>query len=191
METWKEIEGFNGRYEVSNLGNVRNKQTGNILNGRYSKSGYQFVGLSKVPKREAYKNYAVHRLVANAFISNPENKPEVNHIDNNPSNNKVENLEWVTHKENMKWANIQGRLRQTEESRAKIIKGKEKFTKPVIATDKDGNEYYFKKLNDVKDYGIQPSKVTLCCQGKRNKTNNMTWRYADGDMELIYSKTPQ
>ena len=96
IEVWKDIEGYD-KYEVSTLGNVRNKNTGRILKSA-NKGGYLCVGLSN----KVTKTYQVHRLVALAFIPNPENKPQVNHKDKNGLNNKLSNLEWNTIEENNK-----------------------------------------------------------------------------------------
>jgi hypothetical protein len=93
-ETWKNIEDFEN-YEVSNLGRIKNTKTGRILKPCKS-GGYIVVGLSKTK----VKTMQLHRLVAKAFIPNPENKPHVNHIDKNPLNNNVTNLEWNTALEN-------------------------------------------------------------------------------------------
>jgi len=93
-EEWKDIADYEN-YEVSNLGNVRNKNTGRILKS-YNKGGYSVVGLSNIKT----KSFQVHRLVCQAFISNPENKPQVNHIDKNGLNNNVMNLEWNSVLEN-------------------------------------------------------------------------------------------
>ena len=93
-EEWKDILDYEN-YEVSNLGNVRNKKTGRILKS-YNKGGYAVVGLSKITG----KIFPVHRLVCQAFIPNPENKPQVNHKDKNGLNNNVSNIEWNTVLEN-------------------------------------------------------------------------------------------
>lgn len=106
-ELWKTIIGFEGIYEVSSLGNVRGLQRivrgvvvpEKIMSPRVCVKGYKSVGLNK---NGVQYHKSVHRLVANAFIPNPDNKPCVNHIDGNPSNNKIENLEWATHRENRK-----------------------------------------------------------------------------------------
>ena len=96
-ELWKKIELSN--YEVSNLGKVRNSNTGKILKGRNTQSGYEQVSI-KFLNEEKFKNQYVHRLVAQSWLDNPLNKKEVNHIDGNKSNNIFTNLEWVTPSEN-------------------------------------------------------------------------------------------
>lgn len=88
-------------YEISNTGQVRNKNTKQILHQYFDKCGYLMTFLS-IPGREKGKQFKVHRLVAFSFIPNPEDKPEVNHIDGLKNNNHVNNLEWVTSSENQK-----------------------------------------------------------------------------------------
>lgn len=119
-EVWKDINGYEDLYQVSNYGNVKSKNKIPKYKGQsYLKSrvlkqdivkrnhtNYRRVTLCKNGK---CKGYQVHRLVAGHFIPNPENKCCVNHIDNNGENNKVTNLEWVTQKENMQHSIKQGR----------------------------------------------------------------------------------
>lgn len=115
-ETYKDIEGYEGLYQVSNYGKVigllRNKEL-----KADSSSGYKRVTLSK---NGITTRYLIHRLVATAFIFNLNNKPHINHIDNNPSNNHTDNLEWVNHSENMTHAHKQGRLANIEASNAAV-----------------------------------------------------------------------
>ena len=97
METWKDIKGFEGHYQVSSIGNVKNIRTNSPLKKCKENSGYYVVYLSKVGKS---KRFFIHRLIAESFVENKENKPFVNHIDGNKENNDISNLEWVTTAEN-------------------------------------------------------------------------------------------
>lgn len=141
-EIWKDIVGYENKYQVSNFGRVRSlkretKNTGifgkseivilkeKILKPRTSKSkglktGYYRVALQK---NGIVKNFCVHKLVAEAFIQNPENKSQVDHIDTDISNNKVENLRWCSQKENNNNQKTRIHLSQS------ILKSKEKSSK--------------------------------------------------------------
>lgn len=119
IEIWKDIEGYEGLYQVSNMGNVKSlnyKRSGKerLLKPRKNKLGYMFVGLYKDNKP---KNFRVHRLVAMTFLENPNNLSCVNHKDENPSNNHVDNLEFCTHEYNMNYGTI-------KERKSKKMKGK-------------------------------------------------------------------
>ena len=95
-EIWKDIEGLEGLYQVSTKGRVRSLRGKNIkiLKQSSTTSGYLFIRLF-------YKTYYVHRLVANAFIPNPNNLSDVDHIDNNKKNNNISNLQWLSHRDNI------------------------------------------------------------------------------------------
>lgn len=97
MEIWKEIKGYEGLYEVSSEGRVKSlgRKPG-IMKPGLSR-GYLKIGLVKDGIKSMFR---IHRLVAGAFIPNPDDKPEVDHIDGDRKNNRVENLRWMTHKEN-------------------------------------------------------------------------------------------
>ena len=110
-EIWKDIPGFEGRYQVSNIGNIRSLQD-NHGNERIqaratwvSSKGYQYVQLFV---KDVRHNVSVHHAVASAFIPNPEKKYTVNHKDGNKLNNQVTNLEWMTYSENLKHAHATG-----------------------------------------------------------------------------------
>ena len=128
-EEWKAIQGYEGIYEVSNFGNVRsvdryldckiknvNKHLwkGRIISQQKRKDGRLTVALYSHSKR---KRMLVHRVVADAFIPNPNNYPCINHKDENPANNKVENLEWCTYKYNNNYGTFAERRRKTMEEK--------------------------------------------------------------------------
>lgn len=104
MEQWRNVVGYNGKYLVSNEGRVKNAKTGRVLKELITHTGYVKVHLFRVNDE---KNIFLHRIVAEAFLPNPQRKPQVNHIDGNKLNNNVENLEWCTNKENVRhsWEN--------------------------------------------------------------------------------------
>ena len=103
MEIWKEIDGYNGRYQVSSWGRVRNAETGKIIKPYKNDKGYLKVGL-KIPGERIPHKHRVNRLVAIAFIDNPDNLPQVNHKDGNKENNSFSNLEWISNKDNQSHA---------------------------------------------------------------------------------------
>ena len=130
-EEWRDIEGFEGIYQVSNLGQVRSldryvwnhKQYGKILKQHIKPNGYHQVGLSDKSGNK-YKHMYIHILVAKAFIPNPRNCEQVNHKDFNKSNNCAENLEWVTQQENIQHFRKSQYARKFEESRQDIFVSK-------------------------------------------------------------------
>lgn len=101
VEIWKDIKGYEGKYQVSNLGRFKNLLTNFVYKSRDENTYNQI----QMNINGEYTAKYLHRLVAKTFIPNPNNKKEVNHIDGNKSNNKVENLEWCTRKENVKHYN--------------------------------------------------------------------------------------
>ena len=121
-EVWMPIEGFGGAYEVSNIGRVRNVN-GKILSTEEVRGGYLRVSLSFKGKK--YQR-SVHRLVADAFMSNPNNLPQINHKDENKKNNVVDNLEWCTAKYNSNYGTRIERLTKS-------------LKKPIAQYDLNGN----------------------------------------------------
>ena len=112
MEFWKNIEGFEGYYQISRHGEVKSLNYNNtgkphILKQRINKRGYCYVNLCR---NGCYKSYMIHRLVAQAFIPNPYNLPQVNHKDENKTNNVWTNLEWVDNKTNSNYGSRNKRI---------------------------------------------------------------------------------
>lgn len=160
-EIWKDIEGYEGKYQVSNLGRVRsligNKK---ILSPAHIKGNYLLVNL------RYSKGKLIHRLVAEAFVPNPKNKPEVNHIDGNKENNRAENLEWVTPKENTKHAHDIGLVCHPtgqEHPRSKFTNQQIKqIRNEHIANDK---KYGARAL--AKKYGVASSTIDRIIKNQR------------------------
>ena len=142
-EIWKFIAGFGERYEVSNFGRVRvnriwtsGRETQKIKKQRTTRKGYRTITLYQTPY-DVLKS--VHRLVAIAFIPNPDNKPQVNHKDGIKTNNRVDNLEWTTAKENMRHAAKNGLLKppKGEKShKAKLKNSQILFIKQLLSENK-------------------------------------------------------
>lgn len=164
-EIWKDIEDYEGLYQVSNFGRVKRVTTGIILKGGKNKDGYLLVRLYK---NSIGSTKGVHRLVANVFIPNPENKPEINHIDEDKTNNKVSNLEWMTAKENTNHGTRNGRM-----SRSKSI--------PIIATNiKTCESQEFYGTNEcARQLGLSPGSICKCLKGRYRQTGGFTFKYKE------------
>lgn len=118
IEEWRPVVGYEGLYEVSNTGQVINIKTGHILKQHKDKDGYWVLSL----KRDKYKTYFTHRLIAQAFIPNPDNLPMVNHKDEDKSNNRVTNLEWCNAKYNSTYGTARERAAKTRHINAMLKK---------------------------------------------------------------------
>ena len=164
-EIWKDIKDYEGLYQVSNLGRVKRITTGRVLKSGKSNGGYPYVVLSKNNIRS---NKTIHRLVAEAFISNHENKPEVNHIDEDKTNNMVSNLEWMTAKEN----NNHG-TRNERSSKTQSI--------PIIAINlKSGDVEEVYGTNEcARQLGLHHSNITAVLKGRLKQTGGYTFKYKE------------
>ena len=175
-EIWKPIKGYEGLYEVSNCGNVRSLDRdivkynvltkrdnvlhikGQIMKPSINKYGYYRLSLSKDGIR---KSYPIHRLVAETFIDNPNNLPQVNHIDENKLNNNVDNLEFITLEDNVKYS----------------------LNQAIYKMDLDGN--IIEEYPSVNEAGRQNNifyqNIWKCCKGLRKTAGNYRWRFVYED----------
>lgn len=167
IEVWKDIKDYEGLYQISNLGRVKslkyrksNKERILILNGA-AKHGYYMVGLCKNHKR---KYVTVHRLVAEAFIPNPDNKPQINHKDENRRNNCVDNLEWVTAKENLNYGS----------HNEKMIYTMHKVLSNQVLCVETGLVYNSMK-EAARKTGISVSGICLACKNHPIKDSRGYW----------------
>lgn len=190
-EIWKEIPGFEGLYEVSNIGRVRSLdrfvidayyskghiQKGRIHKNTLSKAGYYTTSLTD--KNKIKKHHYIHRLVASAFIPNPNNYPVINHIDENPLNNNVSNLEWCTQKHNLSSGTVRERIAQTMSDNKR-----KNASRPISQYTREG-EYirtYTSSGEVQRLYGWFAKNIDACARGyKRAPTAyGYVWKFADG-----------
>lgn len=176
MEEWREISGFEGRYEVSNLGRVRGKDRfvrngrgmrfsrGKVLSPYKTCNGYLQITLGRGSKK-----YAVHRLVAMEFIPNPGNLPDVNHKDEVKDNNVVDNLEWCNHSYNALYGTCQERLRLYKNTQVYMI---DKTTKAVL-------ERFESMKIAMEKTGVNKVTISQVCRGIRKSGGGYIWRYAE------------
>ena len=161
MEEWRDIKGYEGKYMVSNLGRVKSlnyRRTGKekIMKVYPDKDSYLYVELCKDGKGKWYR---INRLVAQAFLENPDNLPEVNHKDKIRTNNNVENLEWCTTQYNVEY------------SKAKAVIGINKVSGLIVE---------FPSAREAERCtGINNGNITKCCKGKVNSAGGHIWFYAD------------
>lgn len=165
MEEWKDIKGYEGHYQISNKGRVKSlkhnhTKKGKILIPFKSNNNYLSINLYKNNK---LKTYLIHRLVAEAFLPNPDNLPVVNHKDENKLNNNVENLEWCTYYYNNKYG-------------TRV----EKVTKKIECVETGeifmGYKDIIDKMFDGKGY---PSRISMCCTGKRKSAYGYHFKFVE------------
>lgn len=181
-EVWKPVVGYEGLYEVSSDGRVKSLfRYKKELKPNITRNGYATVELFK---DKSSKRLLIHRLVAMAFIPNPDNLPQVNHIDENKLNNDVSNLEWITAKENMNFGTRNKRQKDatnySDEKRKFIARenGK-KASRSVMQFSLDGNfiEKYCSGKDAHKQTCINHSHIMECCSGKRKTAGGYVWKY--------------
>ena len=163
-EIWRNIKDYPD-YQVSNMGRVKSLKFGKekILKNNKVSSGYLQVNLSKDGKQ---KTYYIHRLVATAFITNPNNLSEVNHKNEDKTDNRVENLEWCNSKYNLNYG--------TRTERITIAN-----SIPILQFMKDGE--FIKKWDSTaqveRELCFNKGNISKCCKGKLKSAYGFKWRY--------------
>ena len=175
MEEWRDIKGYEGLYQVSNLGRVKSfnykghKGYEGILKPKLDSRGYDMVGLYRNNKRSFFN---IHRLVAQAFIPNPNNLPQVNHKDENKVNNCVSNLEWCTNEYNQNYGTRNKRI------------GKSLGKKTLCITT---DEVFNSAAEGGRKYGVHRQSIIDCCNNKRISAGKLPtgeklkWMYIEED----------
>jgi len=160
-EVWKDVS-FDKKYQISNLGNF--KKGNKVINGWIQNTGYKTVQINN-------KKYSIHRLVAEAFIPNPENKPQVNHKDENKLNNHIENLEFCTRKYNCNYG-------------TKMERQKEKLGKSVIQYDRNMTciNIYSSITKASQTTKINLGNIAKCCKNERKTAGGYIWKYTNKEI---------
>lgn len=157
---WKDVSDYEDFYEVSNYGVIRNKQTGKELKPRLKKNGYLTVDLGY----RGVKTTSVHRIVATAFIENPNKYPCVNHKNENKLDNRSDNLEWCSQKYN-----------------ANFGYGSTARNSPVLQFDTNGN--FIRLWTSIKEaaekLGIKYQGISRVCRGERKTSGGYMWEYTE------------
>jgi hypothetical protein len=174
-EVWKDIEGYVGLYQISSYGRVRSLdrevmyeekcklRKGKVLTLQSDSYGYHVTNLNKEKKRKEHK---VHRLLSQAFIPNPFNKPYINHIDGDKQNNNLNNLEWCTPKENM--------VHSAENNLNNRNKAVEKY-----GTNGDLVKVYYSIREASRDSGVCNGSISKACKGKLETAGGYRWKLVD------------
>ena len=163
-EQWKIIDGFNCKYAVSNKGRVKNLKTGRLLGGSYGNDGYKRITLKG-------KKYLIHRLVALAFIPNPQKLPQVNHIDEVKTNNNVGNLEWCSASYNVNYSS-------------------HKCSCKVKQLTKDGKLVkVWESLSQIEhELGYKNGSISNVCKGMRRYVYGFRWEYVNKDSQRVKNR---
>lgn len=159
QEFWKDVVGYENCFKVSNFGNVFSKRTGKLLKQRTTNSGYASIATKIGGRTGKAVCFKVHRLVAQAFLPNPEGKLTVNHKDSNRLNNHASNLEWMTQQENIKHGQDFGSIRYG------LNRGKSKLTSEQVQEIRS-NADCLSQRNLATEYSISKTMVHLIQQGQ-------------------------
>ncbi len=170
-EVWRDIEESNGKYQVSNLGRVRSfyrdETNGFIMKACPDKKGYLYIVLKIHGKA---KRYAIHRLVATAFIPNPDNLPQVNHKDEVKDNNRVDNLEWCTNHYNLCYGTHNERVARANRCHPAVSHG-------VFSIDEHGNFNFYDSIREAsRQTGFPTPNIIRAIKSGTLRAGGRYWR---------------
>lgn len=182
MEEWKDVVGYEGLYEVSDMGRIRSKRKNTrikdkenrIMKQKFDDKGYLRINLTRDKKQ---KSLLVSRIVAEAFVKNPfpEKLKVVGHENDIKTQNMACNLYWTDARENNFHNGKMDRLHKIHNEKIKQIA--RKLSTPVIGTsNNDGIEIKFQSMQEAERSGFSQSKISGCCAGKRKTHKGYTWR---------------
>lgn len=199
QEVWRDIEGYEGRYQISSFGRVKSLERyeptivkgtqcirltkGRILKQQINRYGYAYVCIKKRGEKRQ-KNIMIHKLVGSAFIEKPDGCDQINHIDENKLNNRFDNLEWCNVQYNLSYGNhnrnvsaaLKGK-KKSDSHRKKIIDTRIK--KPVVKIDKETLfvlKIYPSMREAERDTGIFLSSISACCKGIVKTAGGFIWK---------------
>lgn len=170
-EIWKEIQGYEGLYAVSSKGRVKNIDTGKVLKNNINNHGYVRIGLYNGDGKRKW--IRIHRLVAEAFIPNPDNLPQVNHKDENKTNNNVENLEWCLASKNIRHSVYQRSCKINQ-----------------YTLDGEFIKTWESSKQIKRELGYHQSSIIQCCKGNKNYSHvgGFKWEYVDPDQQHKFNR---
>ena len=159
MELWKQIEGHEGAYLISNTGKIFNQKTKKYLKPSVASNGYLHVTLCYGKREDVF----IHREVAKAFIPNSDNYTVINHIDENKLNNNANNLEWCNHKYNLNYGKM-----QTSRN------------KSVVSIDRYNRKCFFASMKEASEkLGVRYQGISAVCRGVKKTCGGFRWEYSE------------